>query len=98
MSKAYPCIYCTDDHKCTRWPDEAMNFCVLGPCKYEKPSNGDRVRAMSDEELAEFFATLPCCPPGEDLEEMCFPNDSCEGTDLKVKCWLNWLRQEADNG
>ena len=60
--------------------------------------NGDTIRAMSDGELAEFFATLPCCPPGEDLEEMCFPNDSCEGTDLKVKCWLKWLGQEADNG
>ena len=55
MSKVYPCIYCTDDLKCTRWPDEAMNFCVLGPCKYEKPSNGDKIRAMSDEELAEWL-------------------------------------------
>ena len=59
------------------------------------PTSADRIRAMSDEELAEFFGTLPCCPPGEDLEELCFPLDSCEGIEMKVKCWLKWLRQEA---
>lgn len=69
-------------------------------CKEYEPikkpiTKADRIRAMSDEELAEFFGTLPCCPPGEDLEELCFPLDSCEGTEMKVKCWLKWLRQEA---
>lgn len=59
-------------------------------------THGDCIRAKSDEELAEFFGTLPCCPPGEDLEELCFPLDSCEGTDFMVKCWLKWLRQEAE--
>ena len=62
---------------------------------YITATNADRVRAKCDEELAEFFGTLPCCPPGEDLEELCFPLDSCEGTEMKVKCWLKWLRQEA---
>ena len=61
-----------------------------------KPTHSDIPRAMSDEELAEFFGTLPCCPPGEDLEELCFPNDSCEGTELKVKCWLKWLKKGND--
>lgn len=61
-----------------------------------KKTHGDRIREKSDEELAEFFGTLPCCPPGEDLEELCFPLNSCEGTDLMVKCWLKWLRQEAE--
>lgn len=60
-------------------------------------SNADRIRSKSDEELAEFFGTLPCCPPGEDLEEPCFPLDSCEGTDFMVKCWLKWLRQEVED-
>ena len=59
-------------------------------------TNSMKLRIMSDEEQAEFMATLPCCPPGPDLEELCYPNDSCEGTDLKAKCWLNWLRQEAE--
>lgn len=60
-----------------------------------KKTQADRIREKSDEELAEFFGTLPCCPPGEDVEELCFPLDTCEGTDFKVKCWLKWLRQEA---
>lgn len=64
---------------------------------YNEPqTHADRIREKSDEELAEFFGTLPCCPPGEDVEELCFPLDSCEGTDFKVKCWLGWLRQEAE--
>lgn len=63
--------------------------------KHRHDSKADRIRAMTDEELAKFFGTLPCCPPGEDLEELCFPLDSCEGIEMMVKCWLDWLRQEA---
>ncbi len=54
MSKIYPCIYCTEDGYCKKFSDEeAISWCVQGPCQYEKPSNADRIRAMSDEELAE---------------------------------------------
>ena len=94
MSKAYPCVYCTDDRKCTRWPDEAMNFCVLGPCEYEKPSNGDRIRAKSDEELAEWLCH-GCCPSdrgGTDIAD-----EYCSDTNCR-ECWLEWLKKEADNG
>lgn len=58
-------------------------------------TNYQRLVRKTPEELAEFFGTLPCCPPGEDLEELCFPLDSCEGTDFMVKCWLKWLRKES---
>lgn len=58
-------------------------------------SNADRIRASTDEELAEFFGTLPCCPPGTDVNELYYPSDSCNGTDLQVRCWLEWLKQEA---
>lgn len=79
-----PCDSCTDiDH-------------TGKPTNWEAQTHGDRIRAKSDEELAEFLGTLPCCPPGEDLEELCIPLDSCEGTDFNVKCWLKWLRQEAE--
>jgi len=63
-------------------------------------TRADRIRAMTDEEMAEFFGTLPCCPPGVDLEELCFPLDSCGGTDLQVKCWRRSTlrrRQRATN-
>lgn len=54
MSRLYPCVYCTEDGYCEKYSDEeATSWCVQGPCKEEKPSNADRIRAMTDEELAE---------------------------------------------
>ncbi|MBQ6536830.1 MAG: hypothetical protein IJI40_08665 [Firmicutes bacterium] len=55
----------------------------------------DHIRDMTDEELAEWGATLPCCPPGPDLEELCYPQNVCENTDFARKCWLDWLKQEV---
>ena len=53
MSLVYPCVY-HENGKCKRFSDdEEISFCVFGPCKYETPSNADRIRAMSDEELAD---------------------------------------------
>ena len=63
------------------------------PIKYSKKTNADRIRAMTDEELAKLLSD-PC--PG-DLE----PADSCfysiaDGDDtVCVDCWLEWLKQEA---
>lgn len=54
MSRIYPCVYCTEDGYCKKYSDEEVtSWCVQGPCEYEKPSNADCIRAMSDEELAE---------------------------------------------
>ena len=86
--------------RCDKYASCLLNY--DGPaCRRNRttqPTNADRIRAMSDEELAEFFGMLPCCPTGTDLEELCYPLESCEGTDLQVKCWLKWLKKEADNG
>ena len=73
------------------------------PTKYEpKPmTNGDRIRSMSDEELAEFYCNdVDACPPGSDMKcidelyahgEGPYPSDEqCR------KCWLNWLRKEGE--
>lgn len=96
MSKSI-CTDCSHKLRCdmadSRGGDTAITRCY--GFANGKSTKADRIRAKSDEELAEFFGTLPCCPPGEDLEDLCFPLDSCEGTEMKVKCWLKWLRQEA---
>lgn len=61
-----------------------------------KPSNGDRIRAMSDEELAEMLTPMfSCnqCPLSMAEREPC-------GTDGR-RCLdrvLEWLKKEADNG
>lgn len=51
MSIEYPCVY----HK-NGWcyfDKSQPDACVFGPCKNETPSNGDKIRTMSDEELAD---------------------------------------------
>jgi hypothetical protein len=59
MSVLYPCIYCTEDGHCKKFSDEEVaSWCVLGPCEYEKPSIADRIRAMSDEKLAEWLGYI----------------------------------------
>ena len=73
---------------------------VAEPCNnLSKPfkTNADRVRAMSDEELAIQIADWNSgdCPP----LEFC-PKHRNEETKLLEctpwKCWLDWLRQEAE--
>lgn len=51
MSINYPCIYHKDGY-CMRDPEQP-DACVFGPCDDETPSNADRIRSMSDEELAD---------------------------------------------
>lgn len=63
---------------------------------YPKPrkpkTNADRIRAMTDEELAELLheITEPVCPPMQ-------PHKYCRSGECK-KCWLEWLQEEADDG
>ena len=52
MSKDYPCIY-WNDGKCKKFSDDKVtSWCVWSPCASQTPSNADRIRNMSDEELA----------------------------------------------
>ena len=57
-------------------------------------TNADRIRAMTDEELAEFLIQDGDCPPERMYPDSC-PN--CDRVTPKVcyDCWLDWLRQEA---
>ena len=57
-------------------------------------TNGDLIRAMTDEGLAEWGSILPVCPPGSDLTELCY-SKARPGPSLCCKCWLKWLKQEA---
>ena len=98
MSREYPCVY----HKnglCEKDPEPGyINYCVFGPCHDETPSNGDRIRAMSDEELAQLIYNadgLGWCsdrPECAELLEMPggIPEEKCLG------CLMAWLRQPAE--
>ena len=50
------------------------------------PTNGDKIRAMSDEELAEFIS----CPHDLDLE-------ICSGKGTCLDCCIDWLHQPASS-
>lgn len=63
---------------------------------HKKQTNADLIRSLSDEELAEFGSSLPCCPPGPDLNELCFPSNHCENTEFQRKCWLEWLKSPVE--
>ena len=63
----------------------------------EKQTNADRIRAMSDEELAELILRCASC----DKEKvMCVPLEYKNSGNCNGRCVdgrLNWLKQEADN-
>lgn len=54
----------------------------------ESITNADRIRAMTDEELAELCQNS-CCREGYDDCPTQFYGD-CED------CWLDWLKQEVE--
>ena len=87
----YPCVYCDDKLYCTKdaEPNDYKPFCGLGQCPYKTPSNADRIRAMSDEELGKF---MKGCPPNRVQGRDCMSLNSCS------PCWLDWLEREADDG
>ena len=84
MSEDCPfCLYEKTEENCPG--------CFEGSNYRPKPiTNADRIRSMSDEELAiEETAKGGCphdCETPDDLDTDC------------VRCWLDWLKQEVDNG
>lgn len=57
------------------------------PEKWEPQTNADRIRTMTDEELAEYFSALTCFPEAN--------KDICKGVANCELCWLEWLKQEV---
>lgn len=47
-------------------------------------TNADKIRAMTDEEMAHYFSEQPDACPGR---------PGCSGKNC-YDCWLNWLKQE----
>ena len=59
----------------------------------QKPlTNADRIRTMSDEELAQALP-FPSCPPHEG--KCTFSSMIASSCD---DCWLQWLREEVKDG
>lgn len=89
MSKEYPCVYFEKDGVCRKLSsDTDFQYCVMGPCPGQALSNADRIRAMSDEELAERIWSKFGCPNGKNHVTCGYVGD-CKD------CWMEWLQQPA---
>lgn len=68
---------------------------LVRDCQYYRcRTNGDRIRQMSDEELAVLCENG--CPPNypcPDFEE--FEEKEIGKRELCQRCWLDWLKKEA---
>ena len=99
MSLEYPCIYYYGGGLCRYGGEDPANICVLCPCPYETPSNGDRIRTMSDEELAVFLDGLTCdcadCADKDGKNQNCEIRKIGEGRFCEPKDILSWLQQPA---
>lgn len=68
---------------------EEMDRCIDDYNASKKPiTNADRIRAMSDEALAQCLSTLPVC---EIKTSDCFGRESC------LDCVKEWLQQPAED-
>ena len=82
------CKRCANKRICSSAMLEARNSYMTGCSRFEeaKPqTNADRIRGMTDEELAEYLDGV--C---HDLWQMFVA--------APQKMWLDWLKQEVPNG
>lgn len=69
------------------YDEEAGQFFPIPDVVEQKPiTNADRIRAMTDEELAWELARI-CRTP--------FYKDDSEIDEYEVDCWAKWLKQEV---
>lgn len=91
------CVHKTEEGLCRKYSvDGDISYCVEGPCPDEVLTNADRIRAMSDEELAEFlervhnFPCESCCDNLYWCRRNNAPEPSCRNH------FEDWLRQPAE--
>ncbi len=98
MRKEYPCFY-YENGKCKRFSnDEVTSYCVMAPCYYQVLSRADRIRDMSDEELAELFEQIVSQRDHyllKKLQEAGIDAELYEMPEASKKKHLDWLRQPA---
>lgn len=61
-------------------------------------TNAERIRNMSDDDLAKFLLESDCgCPGGswDSGDAKCWKSKQ-EGEDKCFACWLNWMQEEDD--
>ena len=79
---------------------DAESHCKLYPRCYgcnafRNPTNADRIRSMSDEELAEFLCSFRSCDADEYICEGCKAAKYCRAGHTGT---IDWLQQPAKEG
>ena len=79
-------------------------LCVCGECREpSKATNADKIRAMSDEELAAILVAepmaekIPFCQNSQECDRL-METDRDIPEEMCAKCMLAWLRQSAEEG
>lgn len=97
MSREYPCIFFEKGGVCRKFSDDTVSsYCVMGPCPEQVLSDADRIRAMDDGSLLDFFVELSGelgCPPNG--KGFCDEFDKY-GRDACRKCWDKYLKSPVD--
>ena len=85
------CVYRTKDGECELWENDRNHkpFCDMEHCDNIAPTNADRIRAMTDEELADWLNAV--------LTSNVAPYAIVRGANKRGKL-LDWLRQEVQDG
>lgn len=86
------CVYKTKDGICQLFSsDGVISYCVEGPCDYEANTNADKIRSMSDEELAEFLVE-----GNEDICKLCPLDGTYCPSSICKDILLVWLKQSIE--
>lgn len=87
MSKCKNCVNLRNNW-CEKVSDSPYENMERECVHFRHMTNADRIRATSDEELAEAIISIPMCV-GTDDDKDC-EKDGCKD------CFLNWLQQPAE--
>ena len=90
MSTECACVH-YDIGKCKKFSDEeCTSWCIKSRCEDIEPSNADRIRSMSDEELCDFLGEYKFCDICAEGCADCTYHGDCD------KRLLDWLKQSAE--
>ena len=81
----------SDCRKCAKFEECAVDE-DCGLFKPKPQTNADRIRSMTDEELAIIFNSATAC-----LSWM-LDNWECPSLLNCEECWIKWLKEEVQNG
>ena len=78
-----------------KYPCSECDSIVNDLFESKKQTNADRIRSMSDEELAEFLPIVSdfMCKPTDKCMENIFNHGECE---KRKECALKWLQSEVE--